>query len=51
MDHWNRDWSMFSSATMPQIMDLVNNLNNMASNINEMLQSERSYFGYLLGLS
>lgn len=46
-----KDWQTFSNTGLVQLGDLINNVNNVAVGVNDMLQSERSVFGYLLGLS
>jgi len=50
MKNLNKDWDTFSKGSLLQLIDLINNLNNLSNNMNEMMLSDRTVFGYLLGV-
>lgn len=45
-----KTWNTFSNSSMLELMDLINNLNNITTNINDGINSNRGYLGYLLGV-
>jgi len=45
-----RIWKEFSSGSMLQLMDLINNVNNISTTLNEAMNQRSGFISYMLGL-
>ncbi len=43
-------WKDFSQGSMLQLMDLINNVNNISTTLNESMSARKGYVSYILGL-